>query len=427
MQEKFKTMGLENSPNIYLGETRFARCPIIKIVLKDTVNLEALKSAVKMAMKRYLLLNCKIVKNGEYYQFEKNDKEFIVKNIPITEDKPVGKDNNDYPWLVSYYENYFVFTFSHACFDGTGAFEIVKTILYYYAKAQNIEINDTKNIKTLNDDVENLLDEEMELSLENYNDKSVVPFKEKQPLPPSTISSDKIISDDEISTCHRIVIDVDTLIPTLKRYETTPFAILVPLLARSLKDLYEEENPIIQTQTVINCRPIVGSNTLRNFIHLAVIDYISEKMDKMPAERVSTIFRSILDVKINKENLVSAITEHYEGSTRFEQVPLEQRIAFIKQSVAAKMSSAFIFSYTGRVYLPKELEALVENFEISVESSISPLLVEAIGYQNKLTLIITNRLKDTSYINELVKNLKDLSISCTLEEPERLPTCICYL
>ena len=422
MKEKYKVIGLEGLPSLYLKGTRFGCCPIINIILKDKVDIEALKYAVNKSKERYLLLNCKIVR-GEYnYHLEKNEKDFIIKNIPINVDRMHGKDINNYPWLVSYYNNNIAFSFDHSLMDGVGAFEIVKTILYYYAIYKGVKVVDTLGVKTLNDDIENLLDEEMELSLENYNDTSVIPLKEKQLVKSSNIPQNKLLPEDAKKTCHRIVIDVDTLIPTLKKYETTPFAIIVPLFSKAIKDIFDEENPVIRTQTVVNYRPFVGSKTLRNFINLAPIEYVSEKMDKLPLEMVSTIFRSILDVKLNKENVISSITTRYENSKKLDVIPLEQKEYLVKQGVQSMSDSSFVFSYTGKINLPKEVENLVENIEIHARVSISPIMIEAIGYQNKLTLIIANELKDTSYLDKFINILEDLSVSCTLEEIPPFPT-----
>lgn len=417
-------IGLEDLPNIYFGHTRLARSPMITIHLHHAVVVEALEYGVAMAMKRYLLLNLKVIKGEDDYQFAWNEQSVLVKHMAFGDHKIHGANTNKFPWLVSYYENYFVFSFSHALFDGVGAFEVIKTILYYYAQKQGVSIEDVGTIKTVQDELEQALMKEMQLSLESYHDKTVTPFPEKALQAPNHIAPDHLIADEELSTCHRITIDVDTLIPAIKRYETTPFAILVPVFARSIQPLYDCDKPVIQTQTVVNCRPVVQSRTLRNCIELAGIDYSSEKMDEMSIASVATIFRSILDVKMNPDNLVATMTKHYEGLSPLWKLPLDARVDLLGQSVASRMDSAFIFSYTGRIQLPPELEALVSNFEIAVETSISPFLVEAIGYENKLTLVVTNRLKDTSYLDRVVTALGELSINCTLEHIGHLPDCI---
>ncbi len=417
-------IGLEDLPNIYFGHTRLARAPMITIQLRHTVSVEALEYGVTMAMKRYLLLNLKVIKGEDDYQFAWNDQNVLVKHMAFGDNKIHGTNTNEFPWLVSYHENYFVFSFSHGLFDGVGAFEVVKTILYYYAQKQGINIQDSGTIKTLHDNLEQSFAEEMKLSLESYWDKTVTPFPEKPLQTPNYMALEHLIEQEESSTCHRITIDVDTLIPAIKRYETTPFAILVPIFARSVQHLYDCEKPVIQTQTVVNCRPVVQSHTLRNCIELAGIDYISEKMDDMSIASVATIFRSILDVKMNPDNLVATMTKHYEGLSSLWELSLDARIDLLGQSVSSRMDSAFIFSYTGRIQLPPELEELVSNFEVAVETSISPFLVEAIGYQNKLTLVVTNRLKDTSYLDYVVTALGELSIDCTLEHIGHLPDCI---
>ncbi len=423
MKDKFLTMGLENAPQIYLSGLRFSSCPNVKIILNEEVSIEALQFAVEMAQKRYFLLGCKIVEQDDLYKFARNDNAIIIKNMNYEEDKTLGKETNEYPWLITYFDNYFVFTFSHSLFDGVGSMEIIKTILYYYAKFQGVKLDNIANVKTLDDDIEKMMDEELELSLETYNDKSAVPFKEKQNLTPSDIPKEKIMTEDEKSSQYTVTIDVNTLIPTLKKYETTPFAILVPLIARSLKHLYNENSAIIQTVTVVNSRPFVGSKTLRNFISLATIDYICEKMDSMPLERVSTIFRSILDVKINRENIVSSLTSRYEGSSRLQQLPLAQREQVLKSNMSKMVTSALSFSYTGKITLPPQLEAMVKNIEVSVDSPLSPIMIEVIGYQNKLTLVFTNRLKDTSYLDKFLEYLDELSVSYTTEQQKFLPKC----
>lgn len=414
--EEYKKIGLDDAMFLQAMGTRGCSTPTIIITLKNDVDFDALNSALEKTFKRYLHLQFTITRKKGKFVYEMNDKPFEIIKRDMDSDIIFGAATSGYPWLISYYGDKIAFTFIHTLFDGTGGFEIVKTLLHYYFEAQGIVSSKDIPIKTLDDDIDALMAEEFECILENYSDETVTPLPEKPQLKSHNIPTNKFLKNSERSNYSRIVINTVGLIDRVKHYETTPFAFLVPTIARALRPEFNEEDPIIKTATVINYRKIIGSKTLRNCHQILPVDYDCAKMDKKSMSLVCTAFRSIVDVKSNKENVIKDLTSRKNIIEPVSKMPF-----FIQNALCRAMCSflpspyVFIFSYTGKIDLPKSYTDYVNDFEVKVDTSLKkPALIEVLSYKNNLTLTLTDRYKDTSYLERLVDLLAEQNIKSTL-------------
>lgn len=424
--DKYTKIGMLDKSYYYLKDIRVGICPMMKIAMKEKVNPQHLQYAVQKTYERYLPLRFKIVETETDIHYELNEKPFIIKNQPYTTDVVLGEDSNGYPWQYCYFENYITFTFLHCIFDGAGHMPVQNTLLYYYFESMGIYAEDSRAFNTLNDDIEGLLDEELAFGLEPYIKKDLVPLPEKKLLPQDFISPEYIANIDDRTKGFSINIDTSKLLSKAKENETSVFAFLLPIIIRSIKYLFKEEYPVINSSVIVNHRPYTKSKTLRNSFFQAHMSYDSKEMDNLPLETISTIFRTILDVKLNEENIFSNLTRIYDSYTKIESIPtMSGRTAILKQSFDKVNNIAIKFSYGNRISFPKEFEDKIDSIQVINETIPNSIMALVISYKNSVSLLLYSRLNNNQFVQNIADTLNNMGVTNNCEELQDMPL-ICY-
>ncbi len=424
--EKYTKMGMLDKSYYYLKDIRVGLCPIMKINLKKRVDPKHLQYAVQKTYERYLHLRFKIVESETDIYYELNDQPFIIKNQPFTTDVVLGRDSNGYPWQCAYFDNYITFIYFHCVFDGIGRMQIQKTLLYYYFEAMGISAEDISDFKTLNDDVDKLLDEELAFGLEPHVKRGLTPLPEKQLLPQDFIAPEYIADVDDRTKGFAIDIDTSKLLAKAKESETSVFAFLLPIIVRSIKYLFKTEYPIINSSVIVNHRPYTKSKTLRNSYFQAHLSYDSKQMDNLSLESLSTIFRTNLDVKLNAENIFSNLTRIYDGYAKIESIPsISGRTTILKQTFDRVNNIAVKFSYGNRIALPKEFEDEIDSIQMTNETTPNSIMALVVSYKDSMSLMLYSRLNNNEFVQNITDTLNDMGVTSHHRELSDMPL-ICY-
>ena len=103
----------------------------IRIRLQDTVDPLVLRRAVDTTMERYPYFSVKLQTRGADFIFIEN------RELVVISDSPQGvilnsPESNDHLISFSYYDDWLVMDIFHGLTDGAGAYEMIRTLLYYY-------------------------------------------------------------------------------------------------------------------------------------------------------------------------------------------------------------------------------------------------------------------------------------------------------
>lgn len=383
--------------------------PSIRLFLNESIQEDALRKALDQTLKRYQILHLTTKEqDGKLIYVEALH---IHPLIQATYETPValGLHEGYSPWCIRYYDNYISFHFHHGLMDGRGAFEVLKTLLYYYALALGKDVEST-GIRTLEDPA-SLIEEESRDPVEVCYQDGLVPLKEKETLQASRFK------EDLLSPSHycRFFVDKNAFMKKVKELETSPFALTAVLIARSLKQYYEEENPVINVGIVADYRMIFGIESMHNFISMGKISYESEKMDDKSLALACTMFRSVLDVMLQKENANKHLADSRKLDMILRPAPLSEQAKQVLQYILSVQSStSFIISYIGRFLLPDGLKEMVQDMAVNVPSK-SANLIEMIDINDHFILNIHHSFNNIDFITSLQKQLDELNISSRLE------------
>lgn len=101
--------------------TSIENIPMYRAVLKNVVDPIRLEEAARNAIEAFPLFGTKVEFDKEYY-LRTNDKPIVIGHYKEDErPNTIGKNTNDYPWRIIYYDRTICFEWLHVLSDGIGA------------------------------------------------------------------------------------------------------------------------------------------------------------------------------------------------------------------------------------------------------------------------------------------------------------------
>ena len=124
----------------------------IRIRMRDLIDFESLNYAVDMTMQRYPYFCVELQKKDGQYIFMDNHRPVVISHslhgVPLN-----SQDSNFHMIAFCYLDNWIILDVFHGLTDGTGAYEVIRTLLYYYcSKRYGVGLND-EGIRLVGDDI----------------------------------------------------------------------------------------------------------------------------------------------------------------------------------------------------------------------------------------------------------------------------------
>ncbi|MBQ5793806.1 MAG: hypothetical protein IIW17_07290, partial [Clostridia bacterium] len=125
-------MGVMDVYPIAANKTSMENNPFFQVKLKEPVDAERLRMAVKQSLGEHPLFACTLRYKKEYY-LETNEKEFLLIRA-AEENRPLafGDATNGFLWQMCYDAYTISFEWCHAISDGKGAFSFFSSVLCHY-------------------------------------------------------------------------------------------------------------------------------------------------------------------------------------------------------------------------------------------------------------------------------------------------------
>ena len=102
----------------------------LRIRMRDLVEATSMRHAVEQTMKRYPYFCVELKKDGEYY-LAPNERPVVVSDSLCGVTLNTA-ESNYHLIAFSHSDNWIIMDISHAITDGTGAYAVIRTFLYYY-------------------------------------------------------------------------------------------------------------------------------------------------------------------------------------------------------------------------------------------------------------------------------------------------------
>ncbi|MBR5497979.1 MAG: hypothetical protein IKV76_08375 [Clostridia bacterium] len=402
MKMKYQ-LGVMDLYPIAANKTQIENNPFLQAKLKEPVDAERLYAAVKQTLCEYPLFACTLRYKKGYY-LETNEKEFQLINA-AEENRPLafGDATNGFMWQMCYDQYTISFEWCHAISDGRGGFSFFSSVLCHYFGA---------DMPT---------EPALELGLESFYDKTENGIPQKKQEPGFAANAIPFIKRGYKTDCHILKVPMREVLTAAKKNDSSPAAVLPPLISMALRKHMnpKAKNKNVSCNVVIDCRGPMRFQTMHNCIISKVITYI-DRYDTMDFALVSTIYRALLDLAVQPENIVKAATETVDMIKPIVAIKpplLQKALAKVVAGVMKHSDSNFTFTYLGRMDLPDEVMAGLADFNFRSWTDFGECNVAAVDFCGTLILNICENYQDKQIIPDFIDICKTVGIHFeTVEE-----------
>ena len=381
-------LGVMDLYPICANKTLIENNPFLQVKLKEPVNAERLYTALKQSLGEYPLFACTLRYQKGYY-LETNEKEFRLIHA-AEENRPLafGDATNGFLWQMCYDEYTISFEWCHAISDGKGAFAFFSSVLCHYFG------------------VDRPVEPALELGLESLYNKAEKGIAQKKQPPGFSANAIPFLKRGYRTECHILKAPMSQVLTTAKKSGSSPAAVLPPLVSMALRKHInpKAKNKNVRCSVVIDCRTPMGFQTMHNCILTRNITYV-DRYDTMDFALVSTIYRAILDLAVQPENIVKAATEFVDTVGPLVSIKprfLQKALARVVFGVMKHSECNFVFTYLGRVDLPDEVMSGLADFNFRSWPDFSECNVAAIDFNGTLVLNICENFQDKNIIPDLI-------------------------
>ena len=396
--EKMKyKLGVMDLYPIAANKTQIENNPFVQAKLKEPVDEERLYAAVKQTLSEYPLFACTLRYNKGYY-LETNDKDFQLIHA-AEENRPLafGDATNGFLWQMCYDKYTVSFEWCHAVSDGRGGFAFFSSVLCHYFGADR------------------LVEPALELGLESFYDKAEKGIPQKKQEKGFAADALPFIKRGYKTDCHILKVPMIEVLTAAKKSDSSPAAVLPPLISMALRKHMDPKvkNKNVSCNVVIDCRGPMRFQTMHNCIVSKNITYI-DRYDSMAFALVSTIYRALLDLAVQQENIVKAATETVDMIKPIVAVKprfMQKALAKVVAGVMKHSESNFTFTYLGRVDLPEEVMAGLDDFYFRSWTDFGECNVAAVDFGGTLILNICENYQDKQIIPDLIDICRTVGIN----------------
>lgn len=283
--------------------------PYVWISLDVEIDKKQLEKSVNEALHFHPTFKTKIVKCKGLFYLEENDLPVMIRDFNWNERYKFSLEgNNNYPWVIVCSGNDLIFTGSHAISDGGGINLFLQTVLrIYYELSGEKFVGDFG--KLLEDKIEDtIIDPYKKYAVDGAQNPFPINRKVKKKKV-NHIPNDMYVTDLADVKIHQFIFDEKDIQLFSKASETSSFAIISVILAKSLARCANFNDGYVKVGVAVNRRAKTKSLSDRNFSYTPFLNYDVALCDNKDIDMIATGFRSQLDIEMDYDNVIYKISE----------------------------------------------------------------------------------------------------------------------
>ena len=383
----------------------------IRIRMRDLIDPSALRKAVDTTMKRYPYFCVELQKKDNQYVFIDNPRPVVISNsfhgVELN-----AKESNYHMAAFAYYDNWIIFDIFHGLTDGTGAYEVIRTLLYYYCSERyNIKLNDD-GIRLVGDEI---TQEEWDDPVEKATD---LPVPSRAELPKAlNIIENAGLQSDNTKTVYSVAIDENEFVHFSMDNDGSPGTITALFLSRAVAKLFPDSYDPIRIALCVNQRKALGTpKAHQSLVGGAMLEY-KDKMRGWALDRQATAYRGMVFVQ-TREEAVLAGANNLKGLSQMllSKETDQERLgvsAFIGKSTEQILTGTV--SYVGKANF-KEAEKYIRDFRTWTGATGKYPCIEIAAVNGRFTLDFIQPFSSPLIVNAFLKELEDNGITYDLQD-----------
>lgn len=404
MKNKIHCRNLDEQAKVFslASSKKYSSIFRLSVILKEKIEANFLEKAVILALEKYKAYKVKMKRGFFWYYLEHNSKTPIIKQENDFPFKKLGnKENNDYLFKVTYFNNKINLEIYHILTDGNSGADFLKEIVYRYLelkypeKLETIELAKNEVLY----DSENAYMNVFKKSCKNPNATKRAYLLQGETLEKGQIGIKHFnINLNEIKNCTKT-----------KAASISMF--IIAMIGYSIYETnYKENNgkKPINICVPINLKKYFTTETISNFFSYMIITLRFKKNKKYNFDNILEMVKKQFEIKLKLETIIATMSSAV-GMTNnafIRKVPLYLKKFFVRLgSLEMKRHFTMTVSNIGKLDIDKKYSEFVEKFFVI----LSPDWAEKIkcgicSYGDNLVVTFGSRLKD-AFIENRFKNL----------------------
>ena len=390
----------------------------LSIKLKDMIDGDILRAAVKRTMERYPYFMVRMIREGADVCYESNMLPLPVINTNgrIT----LGSAETNYHLLaICYWQNWLHIDCYHALTDGGGLHPMVMTLLYIYISGYYGIDPEVDNVRMPGDDIPE----------DEWKDPGELPLP---PRPEGLISKWNApafrLDENHVhlrsgSIVTTISISEKEFIPFSMSNDGSPATIVSLLLARCLDAFHPDASDPIVIAMCVNQRKALKAPLAHQSLVGDVRLVYSNRIKKMSFMDQATCFRGMVALQSDRDMVLDEIRDYQALIEELNGIDLYDRRREICTGRLKERSKCITAtgSYIGGVNLGF-MEQYLQEFDplpsTALPSVHTPLTIEMVSMNGSIILNFIQYFPETEYFDLFVKQLRENNINYYVQRRE---------
>lgn len=387
----------------------------LRIRMRDLIDPEIFRHAVDTTMKRYPYFLVELQRrNGEFY-FAENHRPVVITNS-LHGVELNSEDSNFHMIAFCWQDNWIILDVFHGMTDGAGAYEVMRTLLYYYCSERyNVELND-EGIRLVGDEIS---EEEWADPVANRTDLPT-PTRNEMPNALNPVAAAGL-EEDRQQTAYSIAISESEFMRFTLDNDGSPGTMVALLLSRAIAKLFPEAEDAIRIALCVNQRKALGTPLAHQSLVGGVMLEYKDGMRDWPLGRQGTIYRGMVFAQTEEETVLAGAASN---AGMVQMILSKESDAERLEVIAAinemtkKLITATV-SYVGKANY-KEAEQYIRDFRSWTSSASNGLLVEIAAVNGRFVIDFLQKFSSPLYVNAFLKELEDNGIVYDLQDVQEL-------
>ncbi len=384
----------------------------IRIRMRDLVDPDCMRHAVDTTMTRYPYF-CVELKIGEEnkWEYTDNSRPVVITNS-LSGVELNSQESNYHLISFSWQDNWIIMDVSHAMTDGTGAYEVVRTFLYYYCSERYHVTISQDGVRLAG---ETIVAEEWDDPMEKATDLPTPP-RVDYPASINPVTAAHLEEDTE-RTVYSVAIDEKEFMRFNIENDGSPATMIALLFSRALASLYPDREDVIRVTLALNQRVGLGTPLAHQSLVGGVFLEYKDALKDWPIERQATAYRGMVFAQtIQKTVLTGVASMKGINQMLLSKATDQERLAIVNAigGVTDRVITATI-SYVGKAGF-LESEEYIRDFRLWTSGAGKTLLIEISAVGGRFTIDFLQPFSSPLYVNAFLEELEDNGIKYDLQD-----------
>ena len=391
----------------------------IRIRMRDLIAPDVLRRAVDTTMERYPYFCVELQKKNGQFIFAENHRPVVITNS--LHGVTLNSEASNYHMIAfCWQDNWIILDVFHGLTDGTGAYEVVRTLLYYYCSGRyDVKLKE-EGIRLVGDEISA---EEWDDPLANRTDLPR-PGQNAQMSDALNLIASAGLEADHRHTVYSIAISESEFMKFNLENDGSPGTMVSLLLSRAVAKLFPDAKDVIRIALCVNQRKALHTPLAHQSLVGGVMLEYKDKMRSWPLDMQATAYRGMVFAQSQEENVLmgAASARAIAGMFLSGESDRERLNAASYFSELTTRYLTATVSYVGKANY-REAEQYIRDFRLWTSPAANGPTVEISAVNGRFTLDFLQTFESPVIVNAFLKELEENGIVYDLQDvhPLELP------